>query len=368
MSDTSSGNDWELVTGALSSHSLSASSSADAAAGDSGGDGARDSTPDETLGEVPGGGAAVLSNVRSGYFATPMSPSKPPELLTSAELTTVAKPTPAEDGATFAAVEDIPASKQVEEIDFSRGILMSESCHELSKLDWMEPRSPGHELLEYEGSGLGSSASNSDSHAPETKDGLEPNSQQVGPLLGSCVPAPFSPSIVSRDNSFRLNLTDEIVGDITSQREGEPDTFASAEHEMFLVHSAFTSPDSFSAGMDKMGVPLEGSVESAALGQDRASEIWWNKQAALRGVHGRQANTYWSIALAAAVMGLVILGHRWQYERRQNQQLRLRLHLKEEKIGQLVLQLARMKEMLSGRRRVPVLRSSSYFNGSFERY
>lgn len=81
-----------------------------------------------------------------------------------------------------------------------------------------------------------------------------------------------------------------------------------------------------------MGVPLEGSEESAALGQDRASEIWWNKQAALRGVHGRQANTYWSIALAAAVMGLVILGHRWQYERRQNQQLRLRLHLKEEVI------------------------------------
>lgn len=78
--------------------------------------------------------------------------------------------------------------------------------------------------------------------------------------------------------------------------------------------------------MDKLGVPLEDS----ALSQERAAEIWWNKQSALRGVHSRQANTYWSIALAAAVMGLVILGHRWQYERRQNQQLRLRLHLKEE--------------------------------------
>jgi len=103
----------------------------------------------------------------------------------------------------------------------------------------------GHELLEYEGSGLGSSTSNSDTHAPENKDGVEPNSQQVGPLLGSCVSAPFSPSIVSRDNSFRLNLTDEMVGDVTSQREVEPDTFASVEHEMLLVHSAFSSPNSF---------------------------------------------------------------------------------------------------------------------------
>lgn len=81
--------------------------------------------------------------------------------------------------------------------------------------------------------------------------------------------------------------------------------------------------------MHKMGVTLEESSTSA-LGHERASEIWWNKQAALRGVHGRQASTYWSIALAAAMMGLIILGHVWQYERRQYQQLQLRLCLEEE--------------------------------------
>jgi len=342
---SSSGSDWELVTGALSAHqSFTASSSADAASAADGG--------------------AVDANVRSGYFATPEVSLEPLKHVRSGYFATsevgVEPPKPVEDVATYA-VEDPPPSKQVEEIDFSRGILVSESCHELSKLDWMEPRSPGRELLEYEGSGLGSSTSNSDGHSHEIKDGLEPYAQQVGPLLGSCVSAPFSPTIVSRDNSFRLNLSDEIVADAASQREVDPDTLASVEHEMLLLHSAFISPNSFSADMDKMGVPLEDS----ALSQERAAEIWWNKQSALRGVHGRQANTYWSIALAAAVMGLVILGHRWQYERRQNQQLRLRLHLKEEKIGQLVLQLARMKEMLSGRRRVPVLRSNY---GSYDRY
>jgi hypothetical protein len=78
--------------------------------------------------------------------------------------------------------------------------------------------------------------------------------------------------------------------------------------------------------MRKMG-------SASDLGNERASETWWNKQ----GVYGRQASTYWSIALAAAVMGLVILGHRWQYERRQNHQLRLRLCAKEEVIDHICL-------------------------------
>jgi hypothetical protein len=118
----------------------------------------------------------------------------------------------------------------------------------------------GHQLLEYE---LGST-SNPDAYAPEIKAGLEPDSQQVGPLLGSCMSAPSSPSIVSRDNSFRLNLSDEMVGEVlggtaTSQRglsmEVEPDTLASVEHEMLLAHSAFISPDSV-AGESSVRVSL----------------------------------------------------------------------------------------------------------------
>lgn len=76
--------------------------------------------------------------------------------------------------------------------------------------------------------------------------------------------------------------------------------------------------------MNKIGVSSKESSASA-LEDEHAVETWWNKP-----VHGRQASTYWSFALAAAVMGLVILGHRWQYERRQNHQLRLRLIAKEE--------------------------------------
>ncbi len=47
-------------------------------------------------------------------------------------------------------------------------------------------------------------------------------------------------------------------------------------------------------------------------------------------MQAQQATALWSIALAAAVMGLVILGHQWQHEHCQNQQLQLQLCSKDE--------------------------------------
>ncbi|KZV29694.1 hypothetical protein F511_05788 [Dorcoceras hygrometricum] len=45
------------------------------------------------------------------------------------------------------------------------------------------------------------------------------------------------------------------------------------------------------------------------------SETWWRRRAFSLYAHAKEANTYWSICIAAAVMGLVIIGHRWQQER-----------------------------------------------------
>uniref|UniRef100_A0A7I4EKW1 DUF6821 domain-containing protein n=1 Tax=Physcomitrium patens TaxID=3218 RepID=A0A7I4EKW1_PHYPA len=365
MSDTSSGNDWELVTGVISSHP-----SLDSTSNDAGVEGGAEGGPDGVTGTVDSG-------VGSGYFlCNPTSPTKRMGFPSCGGIERFDEMKPTGMVSTAAPVEDsYPVkdvkNKQVEDLDFSSSILMSDSCnaqlHDLSKLDWMEPLPPGteHRLLEHEGSELGST-SNPDSFSSKIKATLERESRQVGPLLGSCMSAPSSPIIVSRDNSFRRSLSDDIVGeaiggDATSQRPCltavEADTLSSVEHEILLAHSALISPDS-DAGVSRE----EGSTSS--LQDECASETWWSKQ-----VYGRQASTYWSLALAAAVMGLFIIGHRWQYKRRQNQQLRLRLIAKDEKIGQLILQLARLKEALSGRRRVPVLRSGSYLGlGSFNCY
>ena len=42
---------------------------------------------------------------------------------------------------------------------------------------------------------------------------------------------------------------------------------------------------------------------------------WWKRRAASLYAHAKEANAFWSVFIAAAVMGLVMLGHRWQQER-----------------------------------------------------
>ncbi|KAH9324387.1 hypothetical protein KI387_004565, partial [Taxus chinensis] len=65
-------------------------------------------------------------------------------------------------------------------------------------------------------------------------------------------------------------------------------------------------------------------------GKDHSYEAWLRCQAASLRDQVRQSNALWPIAIAVALTGIVILGHRWQHERWQNQQLRLELGEKEE--------------------------------------
>lgn len=56
---------------------------------------------------------------------------------------------------------------------------------------------------------------------------------------------------------------------------------------------------------------------------------WWKRRAASLYSHAKDANAFWSIFVAAAVMGLVILGQRWQQERWQALQLKWQVSLNE---------------------------------------
>lgn len=49
---------------------------------------------------------------------------------------------------------------------------------------------------------------------------------------------------------------------------------------------------------------------------------WWKRRAANLYCHAKEAKAFWSIFIAAAVMGLVILGQRWQQESWQTLQLK----------------------------------------------
>ncbi|KAL5551063.1 hypothetical protein UlMin_001239 [Ulmus minor] len=87
---------------------------------------------------------------------------------------------------------------------------------------------------------------------------------------------------------------------------------------------------------------------------------WWKRGAASFYSHAKEANAVWSIFLAAAVMGLVILGQQWQQERWQVLQLKWQFSLKNEKTGRMFGPMSRLKDMIvGGQRRGSLIRGSS---------
>ncbi|CAH9097102.1 unnamed protein product [Cuscuta europaea] len=75
-------------------------------------------------------------------------------------------------------------------------------------------------------------------------------------------------------------------------------------------------------------------------------QAWWKRQTASLVAHAKEANTFWSIFVAAAVMGLVIIGQQWQQERWQILQLKLQHGLCHEKIGRMFVPLSRLKDII----------------------
>ncbi|XP_010544395.1 PREDICTED: ATG8-interacting protein 2-like [Tarenaya hassleriana] len=51
-------------------------------------------------------------------------------------------------------------------------------------------------------------------------------------------------------------------------------------------------------------------------------EAWWRRSAASLYAHAKEANSFWSIFIAATVMGLIVLGQQWRQERWQVLQIK----------------------------------------------
>lgn len=75
---------------------------------------------------------------------------------------------------------------------------------------------------------------------------------------------------------------------------------------------------------------------------------WWKKQAASLYTHAREANTFWSIFIAAAVMGFVILGQQFQQERWQVLHQKWHSGVYDEKFGRMLSPLSRFKDAIVG--------------------
>ncbi|KAG6749524.1 hypothetical protein POTOM_046576 [Populus tomentosa] len=98
----------------------------------------------------------------------------------------------------------------------------------------------------------------------------------------------------------------------------------------------------------------------AAKDSDLPSNAWWKRRAASLYAHAKEANTFWSIFVAAAVMGIVILGQRWQQERWQALQLKWQASINNERSGSVLRPITRLKDVIvGGNRRGSFIRGSS---------
>ncbi|XP_068646041.1 ATG8-interacting protein 1-like [Aristolochia californica] len=125
--------------------------------------------------------------------------------------------------------------------------------------------------------------------------------------------------------------------------------------------SVMSDPDEQSQQNIDSLTPLSKSPKSTKENEggepDLPCQAWWKRHITTLYSHAKETNALWSVVVAAALMGLVILGHRWQQERWQLQQLSWQVH--DEKMNRLLSPMSRFKDVLvGGQRRNPVPRGS----------
>lgn len=150
---------------------------------------------------------------------------------------------------------------------------------------------------------------------------------------------------------------------------GEQNIYGSV-HDGTTVDESAEYEQSVNSGLVDASVdyidPSSDGSQSVKLGKediDDGSELpcraWWKRRMASLCAHAKETNAFWSVFIAAAVMGLVMLGQRWQQERWQVLQQRWQLSLSDEKPIRMMSPLSRFKDvMIGGNRR------GSYISGA----
>lgn len=100
-------------------------------------------------------------------------------------------------------------------------------------------------------------------------------------------------------------------------------------------------------------VKLRGSEE-----EKKRQIIWWKLPVEFLKFCIFRASPVWSVSVAAAVMGLVILGRRLLKMKRKSQSLHLKVALDDKKVSQFTARAARLNEAFSVVSRVPIIRPS----------
>ncbi|CAH9098139.1 unnamed protein product [Cuscuta epithymum] len=148
------------------------------------------------------------------------------------------------------------------------------------------------------------------------------------------------------------------TGAHSSSLQGEKNMFGGS---IVLDESSATSNATLSESVpqqaDISGFPNEKKHD----GDDHLPcQAWWKRQSVSLIAHAKEANTFWSVFIAAAVMGLVIIGQCWQHERWLQLKWQNLGGVHDEKICRMVGPLSRIRNaIIGGDRRGSSIRGSA---------
>ncbi|XP_019084050.1 PREDICTED: uncharacterized protein LOC104707300 isoform X2 [Camelina sativa] len=98
-----------------------------------------------------------------------------------------------------------------------------------------------------------------------------------------------------------------------------------------------------------------GAVRSGDEGKSREI-VWWKMPFVLLKYSVFKIGPVWSVSMAAAVMGLVLLGRRLYNMKKKAQRFHLKVTIDDKKASRVLSQAARLNEVFTEVRRVPVVR------------
>eukprot|EP01018_Ginkgo_biloba_P031937 Gb_37759 [translate_table: standard] len=173
---------------------------------------------------------------------------------------------------------------------------------------------------------------------PSRHEGLPIEEEEQGEMLDNVENSPVESQDLSGGETVEENEEEETSGGLGMEAsrgndEESVNFLDAAEGRGLIMFNGSACEEERGNEDDPVLEPGFSIDETAQLnspeklgGESVSCEAWWKRQASSLG----QSNKLWSIAVAAALMGIVVLGQRWQYERWQNHQIRLQLRAKEE--------------------------------------
>ncbi|KAI3925994.1 hypothetical protein MKW98_028130 [Papaver atlanticum] len=161
-----------------------------------------------------------------------------------------------------------------------------------------------------------------------------------------------NPPLCEESNSFqgiKLVNKEEIIdmnANLCSFHDAEARLSASTISES--TNCTVMPEPSDAAKLDSSSKISEPHYPSEGDNYDLPCEAWWKKRATSWYTQAKDAKALWSVVVAAALMGFVVIGQRWQRESCQGRQLKWHFSISDEKLYKMLNPISRLKNVVVG--------------------